>query len=199
VVRSRLAAMVSERRAIERALHDGVQQDLIAVSVRLQLVRRLIETNLEEAIATLGEIDHEVRKALTDLQTLANEIYPSLLDAQGLPDALRAASSAAGVRAKVEAEGLGRHPAEVEAALYFFCRAALECVAAGADADAVATVRVTEDANTLQLAVAHDGSGLEAVDPTGLKRGWIEALGGVLSVESEAGLATRLIVTVPVG
>ena len=121
-----------ERRRIERALHDGVQQDLIAVSVRLQLARQLADTDLPSAVALLDEIGRDVRDALQRVQALASEIYPPLLDARGLPDALRGAASAAHVTATVEADGVGRFPAEVEAAVFFCCRAALDAAADGA-------------------------------------------------------------------
>ena len=91
-----------------------MQQDLIAVSVRLQLARRLAASDLPAALALLDEIEDDVRGALDRVRALANEIYPSVLEARGLPDALRGAASAAQVAATSSA-GVGRYPAEVEA------------------------------------------------------------------------------------
>jgi signal transduction histidine kinase len=102
------------------------------------------------------------------------------------------------VRATVEAAGGHRHPAEVEAAAYFSCRTALECVAAGAGPASGVTIRVTEDATTLRLAIDDAGSGLEAAaDRINLEQDWIEALGGVVSLEAGPGRATRLSIVLP--
>ena len=141
-----------DRRRFERALHDGVQQDLIALSVRLQLARQLAGADLPAALALLDEIGSDVREALVRVQALANEIYPSVLDARGLADALRGAASAARVTATVEASGLGRYPAEVEAAVYFCCRAVLE----GLASDAHVTFRISEEEHALRVEVSGD-------------------------------------------
>lgn len=120
VVRARLIAAGDEQsRRIERALHDGVQQDLVAASVRLQLARRLAASDLPAAMALLGEIEDDVRGALDRVRSLADEIYPSVLEARGLVDALRGAA----FRPKVEAHGIGRYRADVERAVFFLCRA----------------------------------------------------------------------------
>jgi signal transduction histidine kinase len=148
---SRVSAY-EDRRTIERALHDGVQQDLIAVSVRLQLARQLAGGDLPAALALLNEIGVDVRDALGRVQGLANRIYPSVLDARGLVDALRGAASAAQVDATVEAAGLGRYPPDVEAAVYFSCRAALETLAP----DARVTIRISEEEDAIRLEVIGD-------------------------------------------
>jgi len=107
-----------ERREIERALHDGVQQDLVALCVRLQLVRSLVESDAAAALRELDELHRDAHAALDRVRALANEVYPALLDARGLPDALRATG------ARVDAEGVGRYERTVEADAYFFCREA---------------------------------------------------------------------------
>jgi len=147
-----------DRRTIERALHDGVQQDLIALAVRLQLARQLAGRDLSATLALLEEIGVDVREALGRVQALANQIYPSVLDARGLPDALRSAASAAGVAATVEAAGTGRYPPDVEAAVYFSCRAALEALAPGARA----TIRLSEEQDGVRLEVVSDTGDLHA-------------------------------------
>jgi signal transduction histidine kinase len=179
-----------DRRRIERALHDGVQQDLVAVSVRLQLVRLLAGDDLPAAVALLDEIGTDVRGALERVQSLANEIYPSVLDARGLPDAIRGAASAARVSATVEAEGLGRYPAEIEAGVYFCCRALLQAL----DADAHVTIRITGDQHALRVEIVGD---LAAFDAQALLQGRIETLGGVLSVGPGPGRDTLVALTVP--
>jgi signal transduction histidine kinase len=196
------AAADAERRRIERALHDGVQQDLIAVAVRVQLARRLAATDLPAAMAVLDEVEGEVREALDRARALADGIYPSLLEAAGLAEALRSAASAVGVPAKVEATGLARHPADIEAAAYFCCRSALENVAAHAGSGARATIHLREEPDALRLEVVDDGTGFDPrVCPLGSgltdARDRIEALGGVLAIESEPGRGTRIAATVP--
>lgn len=94
-LRSRpVKSALAERRRIERALHDSAQQDLIAISVRLQLVRELVPTAPADALTLLDDVQQGARDALDRLRTLASEIYPSILDARGLPDPLRTAARA---------------------------------------------------------------------------------------------------------
>ena len=178
-----------DRRRIERALHDGVQQDLVAVSVRLQLVRLLAAEDLPAAVALLDEIGTDVRGALERVQSLANEIYPSVLDARGLPDAIRGAASAAHVSATVEAEG-ERYPADVEAGVYFCCRALLQRLGA----DAHVTFRITADERALRVEIAGDFAGLDA---QGLLQGRPEILSGALSVDPAPDGDTLVALTVP--
>ena len=106
---------LAERRRFERALHDGVQQDLIAVAVRLQLAQELLATDADAVARLLEELRADVHTALDSLQALSAEIYPPLLDARGLRDALR------GI-ARVRVHEVGRHPPDLEAAVYFCCR-----------------------------------------------------------------------------
>jgi signal transduction histidine kinase len=197
-VRARLvAAADGELRTIERALHDGVQQDLIAVSVLVQLARRLAVTDGPAAIAVLDEIGREVRDALHRVANLANEIYPSVLEARGLPDALLGAASARGVAAKIDAAGGGRYPVEVEAAVYFFWRAALDAVAVPAAADARVTIRIVEEDHALRVVIDYETARLDlASDALSSVRDRIESLGGVLAFEPATG-GTRLTATVP--
>ena len=193
-----VAADDGERRRIERALHDGVQQDLIAVAVRVQLARQLAATDVTAAIAELDEIGRDVREALDRIRNLANEIYPSLLDARGLPDALRGAASALGVAATVEA-AVGRYPPEIEAAVYFCCRAALENVAAHGGAEARVTVLLRDEAHALHVEItAAEGLGT-ATGQLASARDRVEALGGDCSVDSTPGGAARLTATLPLG
>jgi signal transduction histidine kinase len=192
----------SERRRIERALHDGVQQDLIALAVRLQLARRLVVPEPQSAVRLLDAIGRDVREALDRVRTLADGIYPSMLAAAGLPDALRAAGSAAGVPVSVDASGLGRLLPDVEATVYFCCRAALENVAAHAGPGCTTTIRIRRDGETLQVAVADDGAGFDpavCTSGSGLTsmRDRIEAVGGVMAIESEPAHGTRIAASLP--
>ena len=162
-----------DRRRIERALHDGVQQDLVAIAMRLQLVRGLVHSDAAAALRMLDEIRLEVREALDGVRQLADEIYPALLDARGLGEALRA-FAARHPGAAIDADGLGRYPAPVETAVYFWCRSALE-------SGKRPSIRVREADGALRVTVEGDG----LADPAGRDR--IEALGGTV-VTSAAGL-----------
>ena len=193
--RARLvAAYDTEQRRVERALHDGVQQDLTAVSVRLQLLRRLLPGDAADAAELLDEIIHEVRVAADGIRRLAAEIHPSLLELWGLGPALRDATAVSGGRATLETVGLGRYPPEIELAAYRLCLAALE---EAADTDTSIAIRIEEHARSLQLAIEGPRSALPGEsDQLALARDRIETLGGVFSVAQRAGGA-HLAATLP--
>jgi signal transduction histidine kinase len=176
MLRSRLvASAVEERRRVERALHDGVQQDLIGISVRLQQVRNLVASASDEALATLEEAQQEVRDALDRVRALASDIYPAILDARGLSDALRQAVRASAAAASVEAADLGRYPAGIEAAVFFLWRGVLDDLGAGENA----WIRVHEEAEALQVRIEAGAP----IDP--LRAGdLVEGAGGTLTVRS---------------
>jgi signal transduction histidine kinase len=121
-----VASTFAERRRIERALHDGAAQDLVAVSVRLQLLRGVLEGGSDEALALLDEIRGEVADALDRLRALAGDVYPSILEARGLGDAIRVTLRASSLAARVDDSLTGRFPLELEAAAYFACRSILD-------------------------------------------------------------------------
>ena len=178
-VRSRLVrSTLAERRRVERALHDGVQQDLIAISVGLQLVRNLVAAAPAEALASLDEVQREVRNALDQLRTLASEIYPAILDARGLPDALRQAAGASGAAAWVQAAELRRYPAEIEGAVFFLWRNVLD----GLGSRGEAHISVWQDGAALQVEIA----AAPTLDPAGA-RDLVEGAGGILTVAPRAG------------
>ena len=97
--RERLAlAADAERRGIERALHGGVQQDLVGLAANLEVAAGSVDSDPAAAKALLEELQRETRRALTEMQELANRVFPALLEAGGLVAELRAAASRAGVR-----------------------------------------------------------------------------------------------------
>jgi glucose-6-phosphate-specific signal transduction histidine kinase len=104
-----------ERRGFERALHDGVQQHLVALAVNLQLTQLLCDTDPDAVQARLEELRRDVHAALDEARRLGNDIYPPVLTDHGVAEALRSA----GVR--VDAKGLGRYGPDVEAGAYFAC------------------------------------------------------------------------------
>jgi hypothetical protein len=104
-----------ERRRIEEALHDGVQQDLAATAAALELARALLDTDPAAARSELEDLTAEVEAALERVRALARTVYPSILPARGLTDALRSLD--------VETVDLERYPLEIEEAVYFSCAA----------------------------------------------------------------------------
>jgi signal transduction histidine kinase len=168
----------AERRRLERALHDGVQQDLIAISMRLQFLKEVLETDVPRALELLGEARVDTRDALDRVRVLAGDVYPSLLPVWGLPDSVREAARASGVPVRVVTVGVGRYPAEVESALYFCCRAALQQAAPDTE------LRLSGEDHALRLEfVPAVGADLTAV------RDLVGAAGGVLGEPLDGGAA----------
>jgi signal transduction histidine kinase len=118
-----VAAADSERRRIERNLHDGAQQHLTALAIKLRLVSELAEQDRAQAKDLLEEVSCEVNDAARELRDLAHGIYPPLLAESGLPTALSAAVRWSTMPTTLDAAPLGRYPAEVEATVYFCCPA----------------------------------------------------------------------------
>jgi len=162
-----IATTYAERRAIERDLHDGIQQELVALAVNLQLARQLLETDLPGTLTLLDELERDVHRALESVRALGQRVFPPLLAASGLSEALRAARSA-----RVVAEGLRRYPPDLEAAIYFCCLEALD----HAVGDTV--VRMWESDGMLQFEVVAEGGFGDLAS----LRERIELLGGELSV-----------------
>jgi signal transduction histidine kinase len=199
-----VAAADAERRRIERDLHDGAQQHLLALAVRLRAARELAETDPPRARAMLEEVSAEVRTALENVRDLAHGIYPPLLAARGLREGLREAASRAPPPARVQANGIRRYPPEVEATVYFCCVEALQNVGKHAGNGARATVSVREERDGLTFEVADDGAGFDpAAQPNGAgltnMGDRLGALGGRLSVASTPGKGTRVAGTIPLG
>ena len=148
--RARIAAAADgERRRIERALHDGVQQDLIALAVNLQLAREVADS--EDASSYLEAASRDVHDALDGVRALAQSVYPSLLIDRGLAEALRGAARTARVPTSVDAPE-DRYPPEIEAAVYFTCVRVLDAVEARR-----ARVRVWPEGGLLLFEVAVEG------------------------------------------
>ena len=133
--RRRLAeAAVSERHAIERELHDGVQQHLVALAVDLQQLAGLIDVDQSAAKVLLGEMRANTRAALEEATRLATRTYPAIADGRGLVAALRSAANDAGVAGLVEVSGDAEYPPDVTAALYWTWVDAISGAAQGSEA-----------------------------------------------------------------
>jgi signal transduction histidine kinase len=191
-----VAAADAERRNFERKLHDGVQQELVALVVNLQHARELCATDPAATALLLDEVARDTRAALDGLRQLAGEIYPPLLDAGGLVVALRSAAADAGIVARVEADAIAGCGPEVAPTVYFCCLEALRNAARHGGRGAKATVMVHRKEAWVFFEVADDGDGFAQGQPTegGLQRigDRLAALGGRLEIESEPGHGTRV-------
>jgi signal transduction histidine kinase len=198
-----VAAQDEERRRIERNIHDGAQQQLVALNVRLGLARRSVRADPDAAEAAIEALQADVTSTLEDLRDLARGIYPPLLADQGLAAALEAQARKAAIPVDVHADGLGRFPREVESTVYFCTLEALNNVAKYAEATR-ADVRLANGAGELGFEVRDDGRGFDVeATPrgTGLQgiADRLDALGGRVRVESSPGEGTVVTGTVPTG
>jgi signal transduction histidine kinase len=177
--RTRLVRQVdADRRAIERALHDGLQQHLVGAAADIALARRLVEAEPHPIGPRLEEIAGEVRLALDEAARLAHRIYPPLLESGGLAAALRAAAATLGVRLRIRAPADRVYPPEVAGAVYFCCLDLLE--RAPADGEAAISLRDKDGA----LAFEIETSGVSVPD---VLKDRVEALGGSLTINSHPG------------
>jgi signal transduction histidine kinase len=197
-----VAAQDEERRKLERNIHDGAQQQLVALSVQLKLARTMLDRDVAAAGALLEQLGGATTQALEDLRDLARGIYPPLLADQGLAAALEAQARKAAIPIEVRSDGVGRYGQDIEAAVYFCTLEALNNVAKYARASA-ATVALAQTNGSLSFRVTDDGEGFDAVATnygTGLQgmADRLDAIGGELRVSSEPGRGTTVTGTVPV-
>jgi signal transduction histidine kinase len=197
-----VAAQDQERRRLERNIHDGAQQQLVALAVKLRLAKQLLVKDPQRANRMLEDVEHETAEALEDLRDLARGIYPPLLADQGLVAALSAQARRTAVRLTVQAEGISRYSPEQEAAVYFCCLEALQNVAKYAAAS-VATIRLVEQDGRLTFEVQDDGRGFDPSTTsygTGLQgmADRLSALGGEVEVRSALGHGTTVTGRLPV-
>jgi signal transduction histidine kinase len=201
--RMRIVAAQDERaKKLERDIHDGAQQQLVALSVKQRLVATLVGKDDRRARAMLDELQHETTDALESLRDLARGIYPPLLADKGLATALEAQARKSPVPVSVDGDGIGRFPQEVEAAVYFCCLEAVQNAAKYASAQRV-TIALSASDGDLTFSVSDDGVGFVLADtPRGAgltnMRDRVEALGGALEIESAPDQGTTLRGRIPV-
>jgi signal transduction histidine kinase len=194
------AAADNERRRIERDLHDGAQQRLVALRVKLALTEEMVREDPELGLPRLHSLGDEVTATLEEIRSLARGVYPALLADRGLPDALRAAARSSAGTIRVEPDGIGRYAQEVESAVYFSCLEALQNVGKHAPG-ATVTIQLRED-DRLRFEVRDDGVGFDVEEDgegAGLTnmRDRIEAVGGRLSIRSASGRGSVVSGSVP--
>jgi signal transduction histidine kinase len=199
--RARLAeAQDTERRRIERDLHDGAQQRLVSLRISLELLRRRLGDDADPA--TLAELDAaagEARAAIDELRDLAQGLHPAVLAEAGLGRALQSLADRSSVPVSVVADLDGRLPPAIEATAYFVVAEALTNTAKHAGASA-ATIRARQDADHLVVEVSDDGRGGADADRGSGLRGLedrVAALGGSLRITSPDGGGTVVAVELP--
>jgi signal transduction histidine kinase len=198
--RSRIiAAADGERRRIERDLHDGAQQRLVALALNLRMAEQRVESGDPTATELVRKAGEEAQLALKELRDLARGIHPAILTNRGLPAALEDLASRATVPVEVVASPDARLPDGVEAAAYFVVSETLANIGKHAGATS-ATVAVREEAGHLTVVVTDDGRGGAALDGGSGIQGLVDrvgALSGSLRVESPPGEGTTVTASIP--
>jgi signal transduction histidine kinase len=197
-----VTAQDEERRRLERNIHDGAQQQLVALTVKMRLVQAMAGRDPAKAAELADQAKSELQDALDDLRDLARGIYPPLLADQGLATALEAQARKAAVPVEVHPDGIGRYPQDVEAGAYFCVLEALQNVAKYSGASRV-KVSLRAENGHLVFEVNDDGRGF---DPTTTPKGSgltnmrdrLEALGGSVEVASRPGEGTAIRGRIPV-
>ena len=195
-------AAVEERHRIQRDLHDGAQQRLLAMRAA---ITRLLEDREETPARreALFAVRQELVETLAEVRSLAEGVYPPLLVEYGLARALRGVSRGMAGEVTIADENLRRYPTAVEGAVYFTCLEALQNVAKHAGEGAVARVRLWSEEGSLRFEIADDGAGFRMVELGDTKgvvnmRDRITALGGTLQIRSATGAGTIVRGSVPV-
>jgi signal transduction histidine kinase len=202
--RQRLVTAQDEgRRRIERNLHDGAQQQIVALTVKLRLLAQVVERDPETAKSMAADLQSDAGDALEQLRDLARGIYPPLLADQGLVAALEAQARKAPVPTEIRSDGIGRYPEDTEAAVYFCVLEALTNVAKYSGATR-AEVSLAQTDGALGFAIVDDGAGFDMAETsygTGLlgMADRLDALGGALRVISRRGEGTTVEGRIPAG
>jgi len=197
-----LAEADDERRRLEHDLHDGAQQRLVALAIRLELERERLSAG--DGAAAFDGFADEVEEILDEIRALARGVHPTLLRDRGLQAALEAAAARAPLPVHVTADDVGRRPPGLESAVYFACLEALQnAVKHARDATGV-WIALRDGDGTLRFEVCDDGAGFdERAQPPGVglagMRERLAAVGGTLEIASAPGGGTRVAGTVPAG
>ena len=191
----------AERRKIERDLHDGAQQHLVALSYKVGLAREFADPEVAQRLDDVGK---ELDEILEELRDLAHGLYPSVLREFGLREALASVVRRSAPPAKLEAPAIGRYPEDVEAAVYFCCLESLQNAAKHAGPGATAVIRLRERDGRLEFEIVDDGSGFDVESARGSGNGYtnmtdrMASVGGTLSVDSVHGRGTTVRGSLPV-
>jgi signal transduction histidine kinase len=193
--RARIAAGAEqERRRIERDLHDGAQQRLVALRIELELAEEVVRQDPERAAARLRELEHDVDDALEELRALAHGVYPPVLADRGLEEALRSVAARSATQIDLVSHDVRRYSTEVESTVYFCVLEALQNVQK--HAKGARRIVVTLDAGAgdeLRFSVRDDGAGAAVLEEgAGITnmRDRLAAIGGELGIASRPGVGT---------
>jgi signal transduction histidine kinase len=186
----------AERRRLERNIHDGAQQHLVALAVKLRLAGNAAGKDPEHAATQLRALGDETDLALTTLLDLASGIYPAELEEQGIGPALATQAGTSGVPVEIDVDGVGRLPIEIEAAIYFVCLEAMQNAAKYARASQV-RVSLARDGEGIAFSVRDDGVGFDAAstdEGSGLQnmRDRLAAFDGDVAISSAPGEGTTV-------
>jgi signal transduction histidine kinase len=189
-----------ERRRIEQDLHDGAQQRLVEIQIKLAMARDL--TDRPELIRHLDSIQDQADSALTELRALARGIHPAGLREFGPAVALRALADSSSLPVRVRDEGIGRSPDAIEAAIYFCAREAIQNAAKHAGAGAQVRVTLARDQHAIEFTISDNGAGIQSdrsVNGMGITgmHDRIEAVGGQLEIRSAPHQGTMVHGTIP--
>jgi Histidine kinase/Histidine kinase-, DNA gyrase B-, and HSP90-like ATPase len=191
-----------ERERIERDLHDGAQQRLVALRVKLALLAERLNGDSPGHAAEFKELGRQIEMTINEVRSLAHEPYPDLLAREGLDAALRAAATAAPIRTTVVGERIGRFAQAVETTVYFSCLEAVQNAVKHAHGATRITILLTAG-DQLRFEVCDDGPGFpDTASSSGLGLANIKerlaTVGGQLTIASRSG-GTRIVGTIPIG
>jgi signal transduction histidine kinase len=190
-----------ERARIERNLHDGAQQRLVSLRIRLGLAEERLKTDPGAGTQLAKELGFEAEAALDELRALARGVYPPVLTDRGVPDALRSVAMLVPLPVYLIEGGVTRHPIEIESAAYFTCVEAVQNALKHAHGATGIWIKLGQAPKWLHFEVRDNGPGFQTdgVHGRGLRnmRDRIEAVGGQVSIESEPGHGTRVTGTIP--
>lgn len=192
-----VSAADAARRRVERDLHDGAQQQLVVLGLKLGVAERLLEHDPDEARELLAELRQDLGRSIAELRDLAHGIYPAVLENEGLTAALRDAAVRSAIPAELVTNGSRRYPPDVEAAVYFCCLEALQNASKHAGEDARAVISLVEHGGRLMFTVTDDGRGFDAARTSsshGLRNmnDRLGAVGGTMTVRSSDGEGTTV-------
>jgi signal transduction histidine kinase len=187
---------------VERNLHDGAQQHLVALAINLRLAKDIVAEDPDGTTAILDQLATDVQDTIKELRELAHGIYPPLLADQGLGEALRAAAGRSPLSVTVSvADEVGRYSADLEAAVYFCCLEALQNAGKHAP-EATVQLRVWTEAGGLNFAVSDDGPGFDVAKARG-GHGFVNmadrlgAIGGTVRWDSVPGQGATISGSIP--
>jgi signal transduction histidine kinase len=183
----------ADRRRIERELHDGAQQDLVGLAVKLQQARGLVDSDPAAAGALVDEMRGDVQDALDRLRALAQRIHPPQLEAGGLAAALRSAAASAGVRVRIDVRANGVYPEEVAATVYQCVVATFERLGTG-----TAEIGIREENGTVGFEIVAQDARLDPVEDLAAVCDRVEALGGRLTIAAAPGGGARIAGSLPI-